>query len=116
MITDSTGEALGMDAMLPFFQKLPMAPLLFHNFLFPGFALLIVIGLTNLSAFLLLWKRNPWGSRAGLCCGVILMLWICIQFYIFPLNLMSTIYFVFGVLQALTGRALRRKESLAQLR
>ena len=30
---------------------------------------------------------------------------ICIQFYIFPLNFMSTIYFLFGLCQAATGYA-----------
>ena len=37
--------------------------------------------------------------------GVTLMLWICIQFYIFPLNFMSTLYFLFGLCQAATGYA-----------
>lgn len=32
-----------------------------------------------------------------------LMLWICIQFYMFPRNFMSTSYFIFGFLQAVTG-------------
>ena len=31
------------------------------------------------------------------------MLWICIQFVIFPPNFMSTSYFVFGLIEALTG-------------
>ena len=35
--------------------------------------------------------------------SVTLMLWICIQFYIFPLNFVSTIYFLFGFTQAATG-------------
>ena len=42
------------------------------------------------------------------------MLWICIQFYIFPPNFMSTIYFIFGFCQAGTGYAawvFRRQES-----
>lgn len=34
-----------------------------------------------------------------------LMLWICIQFYMFPLNFMSTSFFVFGLAQAATGWA-----------
>ena len=37
--------------------------------------------------------------------GVTLMLWICIQFYMFPLNFMSTTYFIFGLAQAATGYA-----------
>ena len=35
--------------------------------------------------------------------SVTLMLWICIQFYMFPLNFMSTVYFLFGLAQAVTG-------------
>lgn len=31
-----------------------------------------------------------------------LMLWICIQFYMFPPNLLSTAYFIFGLCQAAT--------------
>ena len=33
------------------------------------------------------------------------MLWICIQFYMFPLNFMSIAYFLFGAVQAATGYA-----------
>ena len=37
--------------------------------------------------------------------GITLMLWICIQFYMFPPNFMSTAYFLFGAVQAATGYA-----------
>ena len=37
--------------------------------------------------------------------GVTLMLWICIQFYMFPLNVMSAAYFIFGLCQAVAGFA-----------
>lgn len=105
MLADPTGKAMGMDAMLPYFQVLPFAEVLFQNFIFSGFALLIVNGLTNLTAaVLLLLKRNS-GIVLGGVFGITLMLWICIQFVIFPLNFMSTIYFVFGFCQAITGYA-----------
>ena len=103
MIIDPSGKALHMDGMLPYFQKLPFADTLFRDFLFSGFALLIVNGLTNLSAAVLLLKKRRLGVLLGGIFGVTLMLWICIQFYMFPLNFMSTAYFVFGLLQAVTG-------------
>ncbi|MBR5986770.1 MAG: hypothetical protein IK019_10210 [Clostridia bacterium] len=103
MIIDPSGKALHMDGMLPYFQKLPFADTLFRDFLFSGFALLIVNGLTNLSAAVLLLKKRRLGVILGGIFGVTLMLWICIQFYMFPLNFMSTAYFVFGLLQAVTG-------------
>ena len=105
MILDPSGTALGMDAMLPFFQKLPLSEVLFRDFLFSGFALLIVNGLTNLTAAVLLLRRRRCGILLGMIFGVTLMLWICIQFYMFPLNFMSTAYFVFGLCQAVAGFA-----------
>lgn len=105
MLIDPTGRTLGMDAMLPFFQVLPFADVLFRSFTFSGIALLLVNGLPNLLAAGLLLRRQPSGVVLGGTLGITLMLWICIQFYMFPPNFMSTAYFVFGLIQALTGYA-----------
>ena len=105
MLLDPSGKTLGMDAMLPYFQVLPFADVLFRNLTFSGWALLIVNGLTNLTAAGLLLAKKDAGATLGGLFGVTLMLWICIQFYMFPLNFMSTIYFIFGLAQAVTGYA-----------
>lgn len=105
MLADPSGRATGMDAMLPYFQVLPFSEMLFRDFLFPGIALLIVNGLTNLTAAGLLLAGKQAGVVWGGIFGVTLMLWIGIQFYIFPFNFMSTAYFVFGACQAVTGYA-----------
>ena len=114
MIIDPSGKALHMNGMLPFFQVLPFADVLFRDFLFSGFALLIVNGLTNLTAAVLLLRRKKQGVILGGIFGITLMLWICIQFCIFPLNFMSAAFFVFGLCQAVTGfaawRLLRQTE------
>ena len=116
MIIDPSGKTLHMDEMLPYFQKLPFADVLFRDFLFSGFALLIVNGLTNLTAAVLLLRKKKLGVILGGVFGVTLMLWICIQFYMFPMNFMSTIYFVFGLCQAITGyvawKRLTREEAV----
>ena len=103
MISDPSGKAMGMDAMLPYFQVLPLAQYLFRDLFFSGIALLIVNGLTNLTAAVLLISRRRSGVILGGVFGITLMLWICIQFVIFPPNFMSTIYFIFGFCQACTG-------------
>lgn len=103
MLLDPSGKAMGMDAMLPFFQVLPLAEYLYQDFMFPGIALLIVNGLTNLTAAVLLLLKRKCGVILGGVFGVTLMLWIGIQFVIFPLNFMSTSYFIFGFCQAVTG-------------
>ena len=105
MIVDPSGKFMGMDAMLPYFQVLPFADRVFQDFTFSGWALLIVNGLTNLTAAGLLLAKKPAGTVLGGVFGVTLMLWICIQFYIFPLNFMSTSFFIFGAAQAATGYA-----------
>ena len=105
MLLDPSGKAVGMDAMLPYFQVLPFAEVLFQNFIFSGCALLIVNGLTNLTAAALLLARKRAGAVLGGIFGVTLMLWIGIQFYMFPLNFMSTAYFIFGLCQAAASYA-----------
>ena len=65
MIIDPSGKALHMDAMLPFFQVLPFSEVLFQDFLFSGFALLIVNGLTNLTAAVLLLKNRKRINRCA---------------------------------------------------
>ena len=93
----------GMNEMLPDMQKLPFAEILFQSLLFPGIALLIINGFTNTISFILIFRRSKYAASSGMICGIILMLWITVQFYIFPFNFMSTLYFVFGFLQAVNG-------------
>ena len=86
MLLDPSGKLMGMDTMLPYFQSLPFAEIVFQDFTFSGYALLIVNGLTNLIAAGLLFAKKRAGVIAGGIFGVTLMLWICIQFYMFPPN------------------------------
>lgn len=103
MLIDPSGGLMGMDAMLPYFQKLPFAEIVFQDFVFSGISLLIVNGISNLTAAGLLIANKRIGAVLGGVFGITLMLWICIQFYMFPLNFMSTAYFIFGFIQAITG-------------
>lgn len=103
MFIDPLGKTTGMSALLPFFQVLPFADKLFNNLIFSGVSLLIVNGISNLTAATLLFARKKIGEILGGVFGVTLMLWITIQFVIFPFNFMSTAYFIFGFVQAITG-------------
>lgn len=103
MLIDPSGGLMGMDAMLPYFQKLPFAEIVFQDYVFSGISLLIVNGISNLTAAALLIANKRIGAVFGGVFGITLMLWICIQFYMFPLNFMSTAYFIFGFIQAITG-------------
>ncbi len=103
MLIDPTGKLLQMDAMLPYFQVLPFSDVLFQDYTFSGIALLIVNGISNLIAAYLLIRNKKMGIILGTIFGFTLMLWIIIQFIIFPMNIMSTSYFIFGLMQLIAG-------------
>lgn len=107
MLADPSGELMKMDSMLPYFTKLPFSDVLFKNYVFSGIALFAVNGLPNFIAAGLLFSNKKSGIILGGICGITLALWICIQFYIFPLNFMSTAFFVIGIMQATVGYACR---------
>lgn len=103
MLIKPDGSIMGMEAMLPYFQVLPFADKLFRNFTFSGIALIIVNGVTNAVATGLIFANKKSGIVMGMTFGVTLMAWIVIQFVVFPANVMSSLWFTFGILQALTG-------------
>lgn len=103
MLIDPTGGILRMESMLPYFKVLPFSKYLFQDYIFSGIALIIVNGLTNLTAAYLLIKNKKLGIILGSVFGVTLMLWITIQFVIFPSNILSTTYFIIELIQFITG-------------
>jgi len=109
MLIDPSGKLLKMDIILPFFQKLPFADIFFQNFLFPAIALLVTNGLSNFISFILLLKNHRYAALSAMICGMILMLWIMVQFIVFPFNLLSTLYFIFGALQTWTGYSYHKR-------
>lgn len=103
MFIDPTGKLLKMDTLLPYFQVLPFSNILFQNYIFSGIALLIVNGISNLVAAFLIIKDKKVGIILGTVFGFTLMLWIIIQFVIFPQNVLSTTFFILGIIQLITG-------------
>jgi len=103
MLADPTGKAMGMDSLLPYFQVLPFADKLFQNLVFSGIMLLLVNGVTNLTAAGFLIAKKKTGIILGTIFGITLMAWIIIQFCTLPFNAMSTIFFFVGLLQFISG-------------
>ena len=89
MVVSPSGDLMQMAPLLPYFQVLPFANVLFQDFLFPGFMLILVNGITNLTAFTFLLFRKKTGYILGTIFGFTLMAWIVIQYVIFPPNFMS---------------------------
>lgn len=107
MLLEPSGSILQMGPLLPYFKVLPFSETLFQNYVFPGISLLVVNGASQLIAFFLLLKRRR--AAAALVAGILLMLWITIQFVIFPMNALSISYFIFGALEALCALLYQRE-------
>lgn len=103
MFIDPTGKLLQMNTLLPYFKVLPFSDVLFQNYIFSGITLLIVNGISNLVAAYLLIKNKKSGIILGTLFGFTLILWIVIQFIIFPPNILSTVFFILGIIQLITG-------------
>ena len=89
MLIAPDGSILHMQAMLPYFAVLPFSDVLFQDYIFSGIMLIIVNGISNLIASFLLIKNKKAGFVLGTIFGFTLMLWITIQFIIFPPNILD---------------------------
>ena len=104
MWMDPTGAGWGGAPMLDLLRaKMPWPDLLFKDFIPSGFALLAVNGLPQLLAALLLFKKHPWACQVTLACGILLMLWIVLEWWIWGFVALSNIYFVLGLIEAVVA-------------
>lgn len=103
MLIKPDGSLVFLDTLLPYFQVLPFADLLFQDYVFSGIMLIIVNGITNAIATVLILKNKRIGYVLGTVFGLTLMMWITIQFVIFPFFAIDLVYFIFGFLQLVFG-------------
>ena len=103
LIVDPSGKLIYMQDMLVYFEVLPFADILFNDYLFSGFALIIVNGITNIVASYLILRNKKIGYVLGTIFGVTLMAWISIQFYMFEFFVIDLVYFLTGLLQLIIG-------------
>lgn len=101
MFIDPTGAMWGMDPMLDMLRdKMPWPDIFFRDFIPSGFVLLAVNGLPQFLAAYLLFKKHNLAQPAVLACGVILMLWIALEWWIWGFNAICNTYFAFGLIEA----------------
>lgn len=102
----SPQDGFVMGEILPILrERMPFGELLFSNFIFSGISLLIVNGLSNLTAFALILRGKRAGYIMGWVFGITLMLWIGIQFYCFAPEVyaIDIAFCLFGLLQFICG-------------
>lgn len=109
MFISPTGEMWGMEPILPMLQVLPWSEIFFTNFIFSGIVLFCVNGATQLSAAVLLLRKNRYAYLCTLVCGVILMAWCILEWVLFGFNFLTNLYFVFGLVEAANALLLIKK-------
>ena len=104
MWMDPTGVSWGGEPMLEILRtKMPWPEVFFRDSIPSGFALLAVNGLPQLLATLMLFKKHPLAYQVTLACGIILMLWIVLEWYVWGFVALSNIYFVLGLIEAVAA-------------
>ena len=115
MWMDPSGVSWGGEPMLDILRaKMPWPDIFFKDFVPSGFALLAVNGLTQLLAALMLFKKHRWAYCACLACGIILMLWVVLEWWVWGFVALSNIYFVLGLVEAVAALIMIRRSSDVQ--
>ncbi len=103
MWVDPVGTTWGGEPLLEMLRaKMPWPDVFFKNFVPSGFVLLGLNGITQFVAAYLLFKKHRLAQHAVLACGIILMLWIVLEWWVWGFNALSNIFFVLGLVETIT--------------
>ena len=104
MWVDPVGTTWGGEPLLEMLRaKMPWPDVFFKNFVPSGFVLLGLNGITQFVAAYLLFKKHRLAQYAVLVCGIILMLWIILEWWVWGFNVVCNIYFVLGLVETITA-------------
>lgn len=107
MIVDPNGSPLGIPH-----EWIAASP--FGSFLVPGITLLVMNGLGQLAAAVLVWRRHPLGPWLTGALGVGLMVWIAVQVLTMPFSILQPLMFGIGIAEG--GLALMWLRRIGALR
>ena len=110
MWIDPTGVAWGGEPLLELLRaKMPWPDIFFRNFIPSSFVLLFLNGITQLTTAYLLFKKHPLAQWTVLICGIILMIWIVLEWWVWGFNAISNLYFVLGLVEVVAAIVSMRK-------
>ena len=92
---------------LSIYDPFPFHDVFFTSHFWPGLALLLVNGVSNVVALVLRRKGEAEWHRACLVAGILLLCWTITELLIIP-NGMSLFYFVLGILQTVAAAVLMK--------
>jgi hypothetical protein len=106
-IAGPDGRFLQAGALLTVIQELPLASFFFQDFAWIGVAMLLVLGVPNSVATVMLLRKSEDQYLATLFAGVLLLLWTGFEL-IFMSNALAVGYFIIGLVSVLSSIMLRR--------
>ena len=110
MWIDPSGQMWGMEPLLEMLRaKMPWPDVFFKDFIPSGFVLLALNGITQFASAYLLFKKHRLAQYTVLACGIILMLWIVLEWWVWGFNAMSNVFFVLGLVEAVAAVVSLRK-------
>jgi len=102
------GSLMGFEPLLGVVGGLPLADVFFRDLTWIGVAMLLVLGIPNTVAAVMLIRRDAGQYKATLVAGVLLVLWTGFEL-IFMYNVAAVGYLVVGVLAILCSVLLQRR-------
>lgn len=96
------GRLMQAGALLPVVQRLPLASVFFRDFVWIGVAMLLVLGIPNTIAAVMLLSKSERQYRVTLAAGVLLILWCGFELIFMP-NALAVVYFVVGLISILSS-------------
>jgi hypothetical protein len=101
------GHLLQAGALIPVIQGLPLANVFFRDFFWIGVTMLLVLGIPNSIASVMLLRKSGNQYLATLAAGTLLVLWCGFEL-IFMFNVLAVGYFIIGLISILISIVLLR--------
>lgn len=99
------GSLMGFEPLLPVVGTLPLADVFFRDLTWIGIAMLLVLGIPNAVATVMLLRRSARQYTMTFVAGVLLLLWTGFEL-VFMYNAAALGYFIVGMLVVLGSRLL----------
>jgi hypothetical protein len=107
LIAKPDGSLLQMGALVPVMRALPLADVFFRDFAWLGVAMLVALATPNLTALVMLVRRNANQYIATLVSAILLIAWCGFEL-MYMFNFAAVGYLVVAVLSLVASMMLRR--------
>ncbi len=107
------GSLMGFEPLLSVVRTLPLADVFFRDLTWIGIAMLLVLGIPNAIATVMLLRRSALQYTVTFAAGVLLLLWTGFEL-VFMYNVAALGYFIVGVACILGSVSLRRESAPAE--